>query len=199
MDSQENVLSQDNLEEAQSNEQTVVENVETPAKRIYTTKEEIVERAKEIEASDDVVSRDELDLLKNVFYKLLFAEREEKQKEYTEAGGDPAAFVLEADPMEETFKATMALIREKRSAAFQKQENEKQDNLKRKLEIIEKVKEMATSPDEANKSYKEFKALQEEWKKIGAVPAEKSAETWRSYQHTVEQYYDMMKRNIEAR
>ena len=84
MDSQENVLSQDNLEEAQSNEQTVVENSETPAKRIYTTKEEIVERAKEIEASDDVVSRDELDLLKNVFYKLLFAEREEKQKEYTE-------------------------------------------------------------------------------------------------------------------
>lgn len=199
MDSQENVLSQDNLEEAQSNEQTVVENSETPAKRIYTTKEEIVERAKEIEASDDVVSRDELDLLKNVFYKLLFAEREEKQKEYTEAGGDPASFVLEADPMEETFKATMALIREKRSAAFQKQENEKQDNLKRKLEIIEKVKEMATSPDEANKSYKEFKALQEEWKTIGAVPAEKSTETWRSYQHIVEQYYDLLKLNIEAR
>lgn len=214
MDSQENVLLQDNLEEVKA-EQPVVENPETPAteqasaaeeapktepvKKIYTTKDEVVERAKEIAESDETIARDEVDLLKTVFYKLLNAERDEKQKAYLEAGGDPAAFVLEADPTEEAFKATMALIREKRAAIFQKQESEKQENLKKKLEIIEKIKDMAISPDEANKSYKEFKALQEEWKATGAVPPENATEIWRNYQHIVEQYYDLLKLNIEAR
>ncbi len=225
MDSQENVLPQDNLEEVKAAEQPVVENPETqeetpvqeetpqveetatpvetpaeePAKRIYASKEEVVERAKEIAENDESVAREEVDLLKTVFYKLLNAERDEKLKAYLEEGGDPESYQLELDPTEESFKEVMAQIREKRAALFQKQETEKQDNLKKKLEIIEKIKEMATSPDEANKSYKEFKVLQEEWKATGAVPPENSTEVWRNYQHIVEQYYDLLKLNIEAR
>lgn len=79
------------------------------------------------------------------------------------------------------------------------QEAEKQENLKRKLEIIDKIKAMATSPDEANKSYQEFKALQQEWKEIKAVPAEKANELWRNYQLYVEQFYDLLNLNREAR
>jgi len=213
MDSQENVLAQDNLEEVKA-EQPVVENPETPveeapvqeeptstepAKKIYASKEEVVERVKEMAETCETIAREEIDLLKTVFYKLLNAERDEKQKAYLEAGGDPATYQLEADPAEDSFKALMAQIKEKRAAIFQKQENEKQDNLKKKLEIIEKIKDMATSPDEANKSYKEFKVLQEEWKATGAVPPENATEVWRNYQHIVEQYYDLLKLNIEAR
>ena len=58
---------------------------------------------------------------------------------------------------------------------------------------------MATSPDEANKSYQEFKTLQQEWKEIKAVPADKANELWRSYQLYVEQFYDLLKLNNEAR
>ena len=79
------------------------------------------------------------------------------------------------------------------------QEAEKQENLKRKLEIIDKIKDMATSPDEDNKSYQEFKALQQEWKEIKAVPAEKANELWRNYQLYVEQFYDLLNLNREAR
>ena len=93
----------------------------------------------------------------------------------------------------------MAIIREKRAKVFMEQEAEKQENLKRKLEIIDKIKAMATSPDEANKSYQEFKALQQEWKEIKAVPAEKANELWRNYQLYVEQFYDLLNLNREAR
>ena len=103
------------------------------------------------------------------------------------------------DDDEETFKANMQVIKEKRAKAFERAMQEREDNLKRREEIIEKIKTMATSPDEANKSYNDFKALQQEWKEIGPVPPEKSSETWRNYQLYVEQFYDLLNLNREAR
>ena len=103
------------------------------------------------------------------------------------------------DDDEKEFKVAMGVIREKRAALFMQQEAEKQENLKRKQEIIEKIKAMATSPDEANKSFQDFKALQQEWKEIKAVPAEKANELWRNYQLYVEQFYDLLNLNREAR
>lgn len=58
---------------------------------------------------------------------------------------------------------------------------------------------MATSPEEANKSFNAFKQLQQEWKEIGAVPPEKANETWKTYQLYVEQFYDLLNLNREAR
>ena len=103
------------------------------------------------------------------------------------------------DEDEETFKQQMAIVREKRARIFQQQEAEKQANLEKKLEIIEKIKAMATSPDEANKSYNEFKELQQQWKDIKNVPADRASELWRNYQLYVEQFYDLLKLNSEAR
>ena len=97
------------------------------------------------------------------------------------------------------FKAEMNVIKEKRAKVFQAQEAEKQENLKKKLEIIEKIKSMATSPDEANRSYQQFKELQQQWRDIKAVPAERANELWRNYQLYVEQFYDLLKLNNEAR
>ena len=93
----------------------------------------------------------------------------------------------------------MQIIKEKRAKIFLEQEEEKQENLAKKLEIIEKIKAMATSPEEANQSYNDFKTLQQEWKDIKAVPADKANELWRNYQLYVEQFYDLLKLNSEAR
>ena len=168
-------------------------------KKIYASKQEVIDRLKEIADNKETVEREELDLLKNVFYKLLIAESDAKQKAYLEAGGDPETYKAELDPDEATFKEVLAQVKEQRAAYLQQQEEQRAENLKRKLEIIEKMKDMATSPDEANKTYKEFKALQTEWKEIGAVPPENSTEVWRNYQHITEQYYDLLKLNFEAR
>ena len=168
-------------------------------KKIYNTKQEVLDRIKEIAQSDEAPAKDEVDLLKTVFYKLHIAEREQQMKEYLDGGGDPEKYHVRPDDLEEMFKVEMNVIKEKRAKVFQAQEAEKQENLQRKLEIIEKIKSMVTSPDEANKSYKEFKALQDEWREIKAVPAEKANELWRNYQLYVEQFYDLLKLNNEAR
>ncbi len=177
---------------------TAPEAEEKPAK-VYNTKQEVLERLKEIAHSDETPLKSEVELLKTVFYKLHFAERDAQQKAYLEAGGDPATYQVLPDADEEVFKAEMIVIKEKRQKAFLEQEAEKQENLKKKLDIIEKIKSMVTSPEEANKAFPEFKALQQQWKEIKAVPAEKANELWRNYQLYVEQFYDLLRLNSIAR
>lgn len=203
MDSQENTLNQGTIEEPQVEatvaETPAVENTSEAETKTYATKQEVLDRVKEIAHSDEAPQKNELDLLKTTFYKLHLAERDAQMKEYLAGGGDPEKYVLLPDEAEEAFKAEMQIIKEKRAKIFLAQEEEKQANLQKKLDIIEKIKAMATSPDEANKSYQEFKTLQQEWKEIKAVPADKANELWRSYQLYVEQFYDLLKLNNEAR
>ncbi len=178
-------------------QQVVTEPVEQ--KKTYKDKKEVVERIKEIAHGDEVPQKEEVDFLKTVFYKFHFAEREANMKAFVDAGGDPNSYQVLPDEDEEIFKAEMSVIKERRAKIFLEQEKEKQDNYKRKLEIIENIKSMVTSPEEVNKSYPEFKKLQQEWKEIRLVPAEKANELWRNYQLYVEQYYDLLKLNSEAR
>ena len=198
MDSQENALLQ-GAQEEQNVEQTAADVQPVENTKVYKTKQEVVERLKEIAASDEAPVKDEIDFLKTVFYKLHIAEREARLKEYIDGGGNPETYQVVPDQDEETFKAQMAVIREKRAHIMQQQEAEKQANLEKKLEIIEKIKAMTTSPDEAGKSYNEFKELQQQWKDIKNVPADKANELWRNYQLYVEQFYDLLKLNSEAR
>ena len=185
MDSQETALTQGTMEGL--------------AKKVYNTKQEVLERVKEIAHSDETPNKEELDHLKTTFYKLHLAERDAQTKEYLAAGGDPEKFILLPDDTEEAFKAEMQIIKEKRAKLFLAQEEEKQANLQKKLEIIENIKALATSPDEANKTYQDFKELQQEWKETGSVPADQSSALWRNYQLYVEQFYDLLKLNSEAR
>ena len=173
--------------------------VAEPERKQYQNKKEVLARAREIAQGEEAPQKEEVDYLKTAFYKLHIAEREARLKEYIDRGGDPEAYQILPDEDEEAFKAEMGIIKERRQKLFKEQEQEKQENLQRKLEIIEKIKAMVTSPEEANKSYKEFKALQEEWKEIKNVPAEKANELWRNYQLYVEQFYDLLKLNSEAR
>ena len=170
-----------------------------PERKVYNTKKEVLDRVKEIAHGDEPLQKEEIDYLKTVFYKLHIAEREAQFKAFTDAGNDAANYQIMPDQEEEAFKAEMSIIKEKRQQLFKEQEAEKAENLKKKQEIIEKIKSMVTSPEEANKSYQEFKALQQEWKEIKNVPAEKANELWRNYQLYVEQFYDLLKLNSEAR
>ena len=224
MDSQENALNQGTEEVKQSEttaEQTVNEaettaetaqetataaadnqqlrEEDTLANKVYNSKKEIVERVKTIADSEETPEKAEIDHLKTSFYRLHVAEREAQQKAYLEAGGEPEKYQVMPDEEEEAFKAAMTVIKEKRQKAFLEQEDLKQENLKKKEAIIEKIKTMATTPEEANSNFQEFKVLQQEWKTIKPVPAEKVNELWRNYQLYVEQYYDLLNLNREAR
>lgn len=222
MDSQENVLTQENQEE-KNVEATVVNEVnaqpeeenaapetecvqeETPEadakndEKTYKTKKDVVERITEIAQSEDNPQKEEVEYLKTTFYKLHQAEREANLKAYLEAGGEAEKYQVVPDEDEEKFKAELSIIKEKRAKIFLQQESEKQENYKKKLDIIEKIKAMTTSPEDANNSYQDFKKLQQEWKEIKLIPADKANELWRSYQLYVEQFYDLLKLNSEAR
>ena len=207
MDSQENTLELGTNEVVVNEEVTsqAVETepqVETEAEEprvVYHTKAEVLHRLQDIAHGEETPQKEEVEYLKSSFYKLHVAEREAKLKAYLDAGGDPDQYQYTPDPEEESFKAEMGIIKEKRAKIFKEIEAEKQENLTKKLAIIDRIKAMVTTPDEANKNYKEFKALQEQWREIKNVPADKANELWRNYQLYVEQFYDMLRLNSEAR
>ena len=206
MDSQENTLQMGTNEEVVNEEVTSqpvenepqVENEEL-SRVVYETKADVLRRLQDIAHGEEVPQKEEIEYLKSSFYKIHIAQREASLKAYLDAGGDPEHYQYAPDPEEESFKAEMGIIKEKRAKIFKEQEAEKQENLNKKLEIIDRIKAMVTTPDEANKNYKEFKALQEQWREIKNVPAEKANELWRNYQLYVEQFYDMLRLNSEAR
>ena len=210
MDSQENTLELGKNEEVVNEEVTsqveTTENSEPAAEQaeeqtrvVYETKADVLHRLQDIAHGEEVPQKDEVEYLKSSFYKLHVAEREAKLKAYLDAGGDPEQYQYTPDEQEEAFKAEMGIIKEKRAKIFKEQEAEKLENLTKKLAIIDRIKAMVTTPDEANKNYKEFKALQEQWREIKNVPADKANELWRNYQLYVEQFYDMLRLNSEAR
>src|SRR3712207_3131017 len=114
MDSQENALNQGKQEDNVVSENTTATVEEALSSKVYKSKSEIIERLKEIVSNDENPQKDEIDYLKTSFYKIHIAEREAKQKEYLESGGDPEQYVVTPDEQEEVFKAEMGLVKEKR-------------------------------------------------------------------------------------
>ncbi|MDD7304213.1 MAG: DUF349 domain-containing protein [Bacteroidaceae bacterium] len=180
--------------------------VETPLQEaedtnipLMKTKEEVVARAQELAAAEEVADKQELDLLKQLYYRYHHADAMALRQEFIDNGGDAQQYVPAIDPTEEAFKEALQTIRQRRTDALLAQEKERQDNLLKKQAVIEKIKALATTPDEANNNYDAFRQLQSEWKEIGAVPAEAVTDVWKSYQLYVEQFYDMLKQNHEMR
>lgn len=163
------------------------------------SKEEVIERLKEIIADNCNADKQEIDLLKQTFYKLHKAEQDAAQKDFVNNGGKAEAFIPKPDSLEGEFKSLMGSIKEKRNELMAAQEEEKEKNLARKLEILEKIKNIAESPEEAGKTYNEFKQLQQEWNDIKLVTATKVNELRKNYQLYTEKFYDMLKLNYELR
>ena len=165
----------------------------------FTTKEEVLNKLNELAKDADNAGKQELDGLKQTFYRLHNAEQEAAKKAFVENGGAEEDFVPQPDAVEESFKSVMTVIREKRSAQIAELERQKEENLQVKLSIIEELKELVESPDDANKSYTEFKKLQQQWNETKLVPQAKVNELWKNYQLYVEKFYDILKLNNEFR
>ena len=189
-------VQEDEAAEVSGNEADTDENKKfTP----FATKQEIVERLKAIAEGDEAISRLEVEALKSNFYRIHKQETEEAYKTFIENGGNPEEYLPSVNADEPAFKEQMAVIKDKRTAQFQEQERQKEENYQKKLDIIEKVKAILANPDEVNKCYNDFKALQQEWNEIKNVPAEKATDLWKTYQVYVEQFYDTLKLNNEFR
>ncbi len=175
--------------------------VEIDAEVVYVTKEtkeEVVARLREMAQNNEVDNKAELDALKQNFYKLLKISHENAMAAFIEAGGDAESFVPQRDELEEEYKEVMSQIKRQRTEMLEQQEAEREANLQKKLAIIERLKAISEGIIDSN-AYNEVKQIQQDWKEISNVPANRVNELWKSYQLYMEKFYDLLKLNNEFR
>ncbi len=178
---------------------TQEDNTSASAAPKFASQEEVMAHLKTLLESPETADRTVLEACKSNFYRFHNEIIAKARQQFVAEGHEEADFVAPKLPLEEEFKQLLADIKVRRAEIAAKAEAERQANLARKLEIIEKLKELAADAELIDKNYDTFKALQTEWKELGAIPAERVTDTWKSFQHAVEQGYDLLRINHEMR
>lgn len=178
---------------------TQEDNTSASAAPKFASQEEVMAHLKTLLESPETADRTVLEACKSNFYRFHNEIIAKARQQFVAEGHEEADFVAPKLPLEEQFKQLLADIKVRRAEIAAKAEAERQANLARKLEIIEKLKELAADAELIDKNYDTFKALQTEWKELGAIPAERVTDTWKSFQHAVEQGYDLLRMNHEMR
>jgi Domain of Unknown Function (DUF349). len=162
--------------------------------------EEIVSKLRELASSEDL-QRKEMDELKSQFYRSIRNETAEQKAKFLANGGEEIDFVPEELPLYTEGKELLAKIKEKRAQIQAREEAEKEQNVAKKLAIIEQIKQLTENPgqEDFNKTYQEFRLLQQQWNDIKLIPQAKANELWKSYQLYVERFYDLVRINNEFR
>lgn len=160
---------------------------------------ELVEKLKEVmNKSIAEIEKDEIDAIRQLFYKKNKAEIENQKKAFIENGGEESAFEPEADNNEIALKELLQKYREEKASHYDAIEKEREENLSKKVAILDQLKTIAESGD-LGESLSVFRKLQQEWKAIGQVPQAKVNELWKTYNLYMERFYDLIKINNEMR
>ena len=166
--------------------------------RTYNNTADIIIRIKEIAQDPLNISKEELEQLKQTFYKLHRATVDAARQAHIEEGGLPEDFKVDNNE-ENEYKAAMAIIKEKRAEQQREEERQREENALRKEAILERLQAMVDNADKEQASHNDYKELQQEWKSIGEVPATKQTDLWKRYQLLTERFYDILKLSIEFR
>lgn len=166
---------------------------------IPQSKTEILERLDALCQNAGQSEKAELDILKQSFYKFLRDERAAALAKFVEGGGSAEEFEPEPDESEKTFKDLMGIIKKERAKILEEENKLREANLEKKKNIIEQIKALASTPDEASANYDTFNKLQKEWKEINPIPVTATNEIWKSFHFCIEQYYDLLKTNSALR
>ena len=188
------VVSQETVEQ----ENVLTQQEEQSMSHSYSSTADIIVRIKELGQDPLNASKEELEQLKQSFYKLHRLAVENARQEYIANGGLPEDFKVESSD-ENDYKAAMGIIKEKRAERQREEEQMREENFLRKEAVLDRLQEMLDNADKEQASYNGFKELQQEWKAIGDVPATKQSDLWKRYQMLVERFYDILKLSIEFR
>ena len=169
-----------------------------PSQETPLTCVDVIERIKVLAQEPLNAPKEELEHLKQVFYKLHRATIEAAREAHLTSGGLLEDFKPDTSA-EEEYKAAMSVIREARAEQQRKEEQQREENFLRKEAILDRIQAMIDNSDKGQASYNDFKALQQEWKSVGDVPPTKQADLWKRYQQLTERFYDILKLNIEFR
>jgi hypothetical protein len=167
-------------------------------------KQQFVDELKALLQKDVAEVKEQVEQLKTQFYRQyhqdLEAQKQAAEAAATEAGETLENWVPQVDETEQEFRALLAQYKEKKAELLKKTEEEQAQNLMRKENILQQMKEMADAETaDVMDNIKKMKELQAEWKTIGAVSPTKAQEIWKTYQQYQERFYDLVKINIELR
>ncbi len=164
------------------------------------SKHELVETlALIIENRPTTEIRDDVERIKILFYKKLKSESEERKNKFLEDGGKIEEYRQWVDPDDARVKYMLDKYKEKKTDYNKIQEAEKYENLKKKYEIIDKIKDLVNREESINKTFHDFRSLQNDWHSIGVVPQTSLKDIWENYHHYIEIFYDYIKINKELR
>lgn len=177
-----------------------LEETSAPETPELKTKEDVMTRLTQLAAAEAVeISREEIAHLKQRFYAIRKLEQEAELAAHLAAGKDAESFIPALDTTEEDFKNLMNTVRERKAAQAAAEEEERKQNLARKLALIEELRTISADTDNVNRAFPRVKEIQAEFKEIGEVPPTEATDLWKDYQGAVEQFYDQLKVNKDLR
>ncbi|QSE99400.1 DUF349 domain-containing protein [Fulvivirga lutea] len=153
-------------------------------------KEELVAAIRELSQSSNFIKAErKAREIKPYFDEIKDKERQAALDKFIADGGEEADFDFKNDELTDRFEANYKLIRDHKIQYVKDQENRKDANLKKKQEILEKLREFVDS-EETNIEFNAFKAIQNEWKEVGPVPGAYAKTLWANYNALVDRFYD---------
>ena len=188
-------------EEEEDNEDFIDENsVSEDSGAALLSIEEIVNQLRNLLETESL-QRKSVEEYKNQFYRSLRNEIESQKQVFLAEGGEEVEFALKEPEIYTEGKELLLKIKEKRAEFVAKEDEQKEKNVARKLAIIDQIKQLTETQghEDFNKTYQDFKALQQEWSEIKLIPQSKVNELWKSYQRYVEKFYDLVRINNEFR
>lgn len=185
--------------EAEVKTDEVAAGEETVATTGKLSKEEILEKLTGLVGAAADTTRNEVEALKQAYYKIHRSEVDELKKAFLTAGGEEKDFVAPEDETESKIKELLNVYKEKRAAILAEEERVKAANYALKLQLIDQLKALTESQEDFNKLYNDFKDIQQRWKEVKAVPQEHVSELWKNYQIYSEKFYDIIKINNQFR
>ncbi|HMJ68161.1 MAG TPA: DUF349 domain-containing protein [Cyclobacteriaceae bacterium] len=127
--------------------------------------------------------------VKPLYDELREKEKEEALKVFVESGGNADDFEYRQSDLDSSFDANFRLIRDRRNQFHKSQEDQKNENLRRKNELLEQLR-VLTDAEDSDQSFNTFKEIQKNWKNVGPVPNTQIKPLWASYTALVDRFYD---------
>ena len=156
------------------------------------TKQEIIDELKSLLEKDVTEIKEQVDHLKTQFYRNTAEEGEDAETNPEDAENEAQ--------LETQFKELLSQYKTRRAEIAAAQAKEQADNLARKQAVLDEMKTLSEGEtDGVMANLQRMRELQAEWKNIGPVAPEKVQELRKAYQRYQEQFYDMVKINIELR
>lgn len=154
------------------------------------TKSELVNAVKELVRDENFKKIDQtLKDIKPLFDEIRATERNTALDRFKADGGIEEDFEYRLDELDHAFDATVKLIRDRRNAYFKNLESQRNENLRKKNEILENLRALIDGEDNAN-SFNAFKEMQQAWKQVGPVPPAMVKTLWANYHALVDRFYD---------